>query len=160
MLKTLAGFASMFLVMLPFLLINVKLIKIKSNSKFVKLFFVLLIVLLLAAALVGFSLYAIGKEALMGGLIAFAIYVVLIVIQLFLHTRHAKDEEPVRVEEDRYETDFSAIDSDEDLEATRIDPGLSIETEDYENFEETQTLRREELQNSEEWKKTMDDLFK
>ena len=158
MLKGVVGFLGMFFVMLPFFLINIKIIKIKNNGKFVRVFLALLVLMIAAAVVVGLSLYPIGGNTLIGGLFAFAVYVVLIVIQLFLHARYVKEEEEhLDIGNDSFK---NKMDMDSELEETEADPTLAVEPEEYENFKEIQTIRREKLQNSEEWKKTMDDLFK
>ena len=69
-----------------------------------------------------------------------------------------KDEkEHLEIADNPFENEIEEI--DEEIEVSEADPTSAVEPEDYENFEETQTIRREELQNSEAWKKTMDDLF-
>ena len=69
MVKGLVGFLAMFFVMLPFFLINIKIIKIKNNGKFIRAFFILLVLMIAAAVVVGLSLYPIGEKSLIGDLL-------------------------------------------------------------------------------------------
>lgn len=131
MLKGIIGFLTMFFVILPFLLINIKIIKIKNNDKFVRVFFILLILMILAAALVCVNLYPIGGNILIGGLIAFAIYIVLIIIQFFLHANYVK-EEYVDIDDDSFENEINTYN---DLENIETYSNLTLKPEEeYEIF--------------------------
>lgn len=140
MIKGAVGFLGMFFVILPFFLINIKIIKIKNNGKFVRVFLIFLVLMIAAAVVVGLSLYPIGGNTLIGELIAFAVYVALIVIQLFLHAHYIKEkEEHLDISNSFFE---NKIDTNNELEEIEAGPILTVEPEEYENFEEMQTIKK------------------
>ena len=93
MTKVVIGFICMFFIILPFFLINIKIIKIKDKGKFIRAFLVLLFLMIAVVTVVCRSLYLIGVKILIGGLILFIAYIVLITIHFFSHVRHAKEKE-------------------------------------------------------------------
>ena len=164
MIKEIIGAVSIFFVMLPFLLINKKILKVEKQSRFAFLFLIVNIIQAAALTLMAYSLYTIGQKTLIGMIIVFSAYLFIFLILFFSRKK-------IQVEED--------FEEEEIFRTQRLERnGLAINEEEEPSEASQETLPEEDLIleddeatlgvqdpdfskiEKKEVKKTLEDIFK
>lgn len=170
MFKELIGAVATFFVMLPFLLSNLRIFKIKEQSKFAFMF--LLINTLQGAFLflLAYGLFTVGQRCLFGMLIVFTVFLFLTLIILIKSKRKItskeydeyddEDDEEELFDEDLYQTQKIARD-----QKIKVDIKKEMEDREEQILEENQyTMNVGEndfnISENDEVIKTLEDIFK
>lgn len=171
--KEFIGGVTTFLVMLPFLLLNRYIFKIKNQNKFILLFMMVNIIQAAFLLLLAYGLFVVGQNTLFGMLIVFTIFLFLNLFFLIMSKRKINlldieyDDEP----EEYQDGDFFDNELFEDRSITRtqkVRDKIKDEIDDLPNdqiLEENQLTRNvddidfESLDKS-EINKILEDIFK
>ena len=171
MMKEFIGSATTFFVMLPFLLLNRYIFKVKNQKNFILLFMMVNIVQGAFLLLLAYGLFIVGQNTLFGMLIVFTVFLFL---NLFLLIMSKRKINLLDVEEDSEIEDNSDFFDEELYEDQKIDRtqkvknDLKKEIDDLPNdqiLEETQLTKKvdeidfESLDKS-EINKLLEDIFK
>lgn len=94
MIKEIIGASSTFFVLLPFLLINSSLVKIKKSDSRRFLFFLVNIIQIIFIAILAYSLYFVGERTLYSLIVVLSIFLFLQLVILFIkRKRYDKESE-------------------------------------------------------------------
>lgn len=177
MIKEIIGASSTFFVLLPFLLINSSLVKIKKSGSRRFLFFLVNIIQIIFIAILAYSLYFVGERTLYGLVLVLSIFLFLqLVILLIKRKRYDNESEEEDFElfsqtqklggsEVRQEYEDKSLESEEDkvqLEETK--QPLKKEREEIILEESFHTYEAEEqvkkVDTNKEVVETLEDIFR
>ena len=165
MLKEIIGAVSVFFVMLPFLLINKKILKVEKQSRFAFLFLIVNLIQAAALTLMAYSLYTIGQKTLIGMIIVFSVYIFIFLI-LFFSRKRTQGVQSMDEEEEIFQTqrlDRSGLSFNDEATPSE-DEKVTVPEEDLilEDDEATLGVQDPDFSKIEkkEVKKTLEDIFK
>ena len=176
MIKEIIGASSTFFILLPFLLINSSLVKIKKSGSRRFLFFLVNIIQIIFIAILAYNLYFVGERTLYGLVVVLSIFLFLQLVILFIkRKRYDKESEEEDFElfketqklggrDVRQEYEDKALEREEDkAEAKEIKQPLKKEREEIILEESFHTYKAEEqvkkVDTNKEVVETLEDIF-
>ena len=164
MIKEIIGAASAFFVLLPFLLINRRILKVEKQSRFAFLFLIVNTIQAAALTLLAYSLYSIGQRTLIGLIVVFCLFLFIFLVLFFSRKKNRRNAE--ESEEDLFSTqkiDRGQLNRAGEEASVQGDDAILLE-EDLILEDDEATLAVEEPDFSQIEKKavamTLEDIFK